>query len=152
MASNSRPSWDATFLAMCNLLAQRSKDQNTQVGAVLVGPDHEVRSVGYNCFPRGIDDDLPERQVRPYKYHFFSHAEENAICNAARVGIPCKGCTLYLPCIPCSTCARLIIQSGIREVICSVTQPWRDTPEINEMCDASLVMFNEAGVFIREGR
>ena len=67
---------------MANLVAKKSKDQSTQIGAVIVGIDNEIRSTGYNSFPSGINDDLQERQERPEKYYWIEHAERNALYNA----------------------------------------------------------------------
>jgi len=75
--------WQDYFIGIANQVKLKSKDKNTQIGAVIVGEDNEVVSTGYNSFPRGIDDDVPERQERPEKYHWFEHAERNAIYNAA---------------------------------------------------------------------
>lgn len=111
--------WDEYYLEMAELVANKSKDRSTKVGCVIVGPDNEVRSTGYNGFPRGVDDLEESRHNRPTKYSYTEHAERNAIYNAARVGIPLKGCTLYLnwePC-PCTDCSRAIIQSGIVAVV-----------------------------------
>src|SRR6185295_4715100 len=80
------PGWDQYYLDICKVVASRSKDPNTQIGCVIIGPNHEIRSTGYNSFPRGIRDDVPERLVRPTKYLWIEHAERNAICNAARAG------------------------------------------------------------------
>jgi deoxycytidylate deaminase len=77
------PTWDQYYLNICQVVATRSKDPNTQIGCVVVGPNHEIRTTGYNSFPRGIRDDVPERLVRPTKYLWIEHAERNAICNAA---------------------------------------------------------------------
>lgn len=108
---------DWVFMEMAYCIAQLSKDQSTHIGAVVVGPDHEVRSVGYNSFPRGINDRVPERQNRPYKYFFFAHAEGNAVFNAARIGIPLLGCRMYTNGTPCDKCAQAIMGAGIKEVI-----------------------------------
>jgi dCMP deaminase len=141
-----RPSWDDTFIEICGVLAKRSKDENTKVGCVIVGPDHEIRSVGYNCFPRGLNDTLPERQQRPAKYTYFEHAERNAAYNAARIGVPLKGCICYIPGLPCADCARGLIQCGITEVVSGsnvIPERWRAG------CEPALVMLEEAGVLIR---
>ncbi len=95
--------------------ARKSKD-STQVGAILVGPDREVRLTAYNGPPRGVLD-LAERRERPTKYLFASHAEANLIAFAAREGIRTKDCTVYVTHHPCSACARTLIQAGIREVV-----------------------------------
>lgn len=98
-------------------IAQWSKDRSTRVGCVIVGPDNEIRSTGYNGFPRGVDDELDERHARPLKYKWTEHAERNAIYNAARVGMPLNGCRMYVPWFPCMDCARAIVQSGIVHLI-----------------------------------
>lgn len=143
-------SWDSYFMSLVYLISMRSKDQSTNIGAVIVGPDNEVRSTGYNSFVRKLDDYKQERQERPYKYYFFEHAERNAIFNAARVGIPIKNCILYTQGIPCSDCARAIIQSGIKEVVYHGL--WEEeTVDIWEKhAKMSGEMFKETGVKIRE--
>jgi dCMP deaminase len=113
------PSWDEYYLNICEVVAARSKDPNTQVGCIIAGPAHEIRSTGYNSLPRGIRDDVPERLERPTKYLWMEHAERNAIYNAARCGTPLEGCTIYIQIMPCMDCARAIVQAGIREVVVS---------------------------------
>lgn len=108
--------WDDYFCSMLPLVASKSKDNSVKIGAIIVGPDHEIRSTGYNGFPRGIID-KPARFERPEKYVWTEHAERNAIYNAARIGVSLKDCTLYLNWWPCPDCARGIIQVGIKEVI-----------------------------------
>ena len=142
-----RPSWDDYFIGLCLKIAERSEDRSTKVGCIAVGPDKEIRSTGYNGFPRYVADS-EDRHQRPKKYFFFAHAEENAITQAARIGVSLKGCTLYvfassgnLP--PCATCARMIVQSGITRVVCGdgdVPDRWKDS------IDASLEMMSEAGI------
>jgi len=141
--------WDDLFMTMVYLIAMKSKDESTHIGAVVVGPDNEVRSMGYNSFPRGINDYIVERQEKPGKYEWFEHGEANSVNNAALVGIPLKGCKMYTNGIPCTNCARSVINSGIREVI--VDKWWNDNNmDIwEEMAKISSVMFEEAGVGIR---
>ena len=55
----------------------KSKDENTQIGAVIVGKDKEIVSTGYNSFPRGLKDNLKERQERPEKYYWFERTERS---------------------------------------------------------------------------
>src|SRR3954468_9073910 len=116
------PSWDQYNLDICKIVAARSKDPNTQIGCVIVGPNHEIRSTGYNSFPRGIRDDVPERLVRPAKYLWIEHAERNAICNSARSGSSTDHCTIYVEIMPCMDCARAIVQAGIRAVVVSAAR------------------------------
>ena len=99
-------------------VADRSKDPNTQVGCIIVGADdNNIRTTGYNSFPRGIRDDVPERFERPEKYYWIEHADRNAIYSAARNGPPLNKSRMYLPGLPCMDCGRAIIQVGIIEVI-----------------------------------
>jgi dCMP deaminase len=109
--------WDRRFMELAMQIAQWSKDRSSRVGCVIVGPDNEIRSTGYNGFPRGVDDEPDERHARPLKYKWTEHAERNAIYNAARAGILVNGCRMYLPWFPCMDCARAIVQSGIVELI-----------------------------------
>lgn len=139
--------WDEYFMAMARLAAARSKDRSTKVGCVIVGPDNEVRSIGYNGFPRGIDDDLAERHERPEKYFWTEHAERNAVYNAARAGIPLKGCRAYVPWFPCMDCARALVQSGIIELI--AIEPDKANPRWGEDFKRVGVLLGEAGVAVR---
>ena len=120
--------------------ASRSKD-STKVGAVLVGEDREVRLLAYNGPPRGVKDS-EDRFERPRKYLFASHAEANLIAFAAREGIRTKGCTVIVTHMPCSACARTLIQAGISRVVCGDGT----TSMPQEEFEAAKVMFDEAGV------
>ena len=113
-------SWDEYFMGVALLASQRSKDPSTQVGACIVNDDNRIMSVGYNGFPRGCsDDEFPwEREGNKStltKYPYVCHAELNAILNAG--GNSLKGCRIYVALFPCNECAKMIIQSGIKEVI-----------------------------------
>ena len=141
--------WDTYFLEMATLVAKKSKDPSTKVGAVIVGPEHEVRSTGYNGFPRGIDEYPPSRWERPEKYQWCEHAERNAIYNAAMMGTPLKGCTEYVQCTPCAPCGRALIQAGITEVVISKENPFSDRSDWRDDIDFSLEMLKEAGVSIK---
>ena len=106
------------YMEIAYAVSKLSKDPSTQVGAVILGSSYEVRSVGYNGAPRGCSADEDERATtRPEKYYWFSHAELNAITNAARVGTPLAGSCLVVTHFPCMDCARAIVQSGITTVI-----------------------------------
>lgn len=138
------------FIQIAEVIKLKSKDWNTQIGVVVVGPDNEIRSTGYNSFPRGINDKIPERQQKPEKYYWFAHAERNALYNAARVGVPLKDCTMYLTCgIPCADCAIGIINSGIKEIWVDWGKNESNSEKWAEHAKRSEVMFKEAGVEIR---
>ena len=126
---------------MAMQVATRSKDPNTQVGCVIVSNDKVVVATGYNGLPRGVSD-TPERMERPAKYLWTSHAEENAVAQAARVGAKLAGSIAYVTHMPCARCARTLIQAGIGAVI--VGDGTTSMPE-EEFRVASL-MFGEADV------
>jgi dCMP deaminase len=116
--------WDKHFIDMCRLHAGLSKDPTTKVGAVIVTPDRQVVSAGFNGFPRGIKDDdrLLDREV---KLKLVVHAEMNAILAAANLGIRVRGCTMYVSALSgdiswggiCSSCAKMFIQAGLTKII-----------------------------------
>lgn len=141
--------WTEYFLGIAEQVKLKSKDESTQIGAVIVGVDNEVLSTGYNSFPRGMDDLKKERQERPEKYFWFEHAERNAIYNAARVGIPLKNSKIYLTSgLPCMDCARGIVNSGIKTVYCKETCTTKNKKKWDESQDKSLELLIECGVAI----
>ncbi len=140
--------WDKYFMELARLVASKSKDESVKVGVVIVGPDHEIRSTGYNGFPRGIDETDSKRWERPIKYEWVEHAERNAIYNAARMGTPTNGCTMYLESPPCTDCGRAIIQAGIKEVVVTVNNPFKDREFWRESIKFACDMLREAGVKI----
>jgi dCMP deaminase len=144
------PSWDVYYLDICKAVGARSKDPNTQLGCVIVGPAHEIRSTGYNSLPRGIRDDLRERLERPAKYLWMEHAERNAIYNAARAGTATEHCTIYVEIMPCMDCARAIVQAGIAQVVISAARMAEYSSEYYDQHFGMVeVLFQEAGVKIR---
>jgi len=141
--------WNEYFRGIAHQVKLKSKDERTQIGAVIVGTDNEIVSTGYNSFPRGIVDSKSERQERPEKYYWFEHAERNAIYNAARIGVSTKGCRMYLTCgIPCSDCARGIINAGIIEIYCE-REGGATGSKWDESAIRSMKMFNETGIEIK---
>jgi dCMP deaminase len=141
--------WVEYFLGIAEQVKLKSKDESTQIGAVIVGQDNEILSTGYNSFPRGLRDDKEERQVRPEKYFWFEHAERNAIYNAARVGTPLKDSTIYLTSgLPCTDCARAIINTGIRKIYCKRICTTTNKEKWEESQQKSLEMLGECGIDI----
>jgi dCMP deaminase len=149
----SQQTWDDFFFGIIRVVESKSKDRVSKVGVVVVGPDNEIRSVGYNGFPRGVNDDVDVRHERPAKYMWTEHAERNAIYNAARVGTSLLGCRIYLNWWPCSDCARGIIQSGISEVVINGKDYAEKEAKWNErwkeQCDTAKTMLKEAGIIVR---
>jgi len=139
--------WDLRFIGLAQHISTWSKDPSTKVGCVVVGEDREIRSTGFNGFPRGINDDEDRLMDREKKYPLICHAEENAIMHAARIGVSLKDSTAYVTWPPCSRCARSLIQAGIKEIVYPETgkipERWIEDFTISDS------MLNEAGVAVR---
>ncbi len=139
-------SWDECFMRMAHVIAERSKDPTTQVGAVIADQNNIVVALGYNGFPRGIaDGTLPwerEGNFLDTKYAYICHAEENAIYNSNNKTYDCK---IYSTLFPCNECAKTLIQNGITEVIYE-NDKYRDT----DSCIASRRLFAAAGINVRQ--
>jgi len=139
--------WKEYFLGIAEQVKLKSKDEKTKIGAVIVGEDNEILSTGYNSFPRGLIDTKPERQERPEKYFWFEHAERNAIYNAARVGTPLKGASIYLTSgLPCMDCARGIVNSGIKNVFCKSVCTTNNKDMWEDQQKRSMELLNECGI------
>ncbi len=139
--------WDQRFLHLASHISDWSKDPSTKVGCVVVGSDREIRSTGFNGFPRGIKDSSERLEDRNQKYPLICHAEENAIMHAARVGVSLKGCVAYVTWPPCTRCARSLIQAGVVEVVFpeDIDVPERWVADF----DMSMSMMKEAGLEVR---
>lgn len=121
-----RPSWDEYFLSMADLVGSRGTCDRGRSGAVLV-KDKRILATGYVGSPIGVvhcDDVGHEmhtltREDGTISRHCLrtAHAELNAIANAARFGVAIDGATLYCKMVPCYTCAKTIINSGIKRVV-----------------------------------
>ena len=106
--------WDYRFLKMAIEVSTWSKDPKRRVGAVIADADHRVVSVGYNGFPRGVDDSPALLEDSQQKLLRTLHAEANALLFAA---CPVADCTAYVTYPPCSQCAAMLIQAGITRVV-----------------------------------
>lgn len=141
--------WDKRFMEMTELVSTWSSCIRRQVGAIIV-KDKRILTTGYNgapadvssCKDRGvclrIEKNIPSGTCQEICYAV--HAEQNAICQAAKLGLSIDGATLYCTHQPCTICARLIINSGIKKVVYKNGYP----------DDFSLELFKEAGVTIEK--
>jgi dCMP deaminase len=140
-------SWDEYFMGIALMSAQRSKDPNTQVGACIVNDKKRIVGVGYNGFPTGCsDDDLPwnrEGYFLDTKYPYVCHAELNAVLNSITASL--SGCSIYVYLFPCNECAKVIIQSGISEIV-YLSDKYAETDTVK----ASKRMFAQSGVTYRK--
>lgn len=126
-----RPSWDQYFMRMAALAASRSTCRRRHVGAIVV-KDHMVLSTGYNDTPRGLPNcgeggcarcasEAPPGQA--LDTCLCLHAEQNAIIQAAYHGVAIAGSMLYTTHQPCLTCAKMIVNAGIRRIVFSGDYP-----------------------------
>lgn len=121
-----RPSWDAYFMEMVDVVSKRATCLRRSVGAVIVKDKH-ILATGYNGAPKGVEDCLEigvclrqEMKIPSGEKHEMcrgSHAEQNAIAQAAYHGIKLKGATLYCTFLPCIICAKILINSGIDRIV-----------------------------------
>lgn len=132
------------FANVARVMAGFSKDPSTQVGAVVVDDDGNTLVTGFNGFPRGVED-RPERYAhRETKLSLISHAEANCVAQAARKGVALMGANLIVTALyPCSGCAKLIIQAGIKRVYAPAVEV---NPRWKIESDFAALMFQEAGV------
>lgn len=107
--------WDKRFLDLAALVASWSRDPSTKTGAVIVGPDKRVISVGFNGFPQGMPDHEEWYANREEKYSRIVHCEVNALIFAGHV--PAES-TLYThPFLSCDRCVVQMLQAGIRRFV-----------------------------------
>lgn len=143
--------WDARFMEMTRLVSNWSScyKSNRQVGAVVVR-DKRILTTGYNGAPAGVESCKERGECLREKLGIASgtrqemcyavHAEQNAIIQAAKLGVTLQGATLYCTHQPCSMCSRMIINSGIVRVV--YEQGYPD--------EFSLKLFEEAGIVIEK--
>ncbi len=143
-----RPSWDEYFMEVCRAIAKRATCDRGRSGCV-IAKDHQLLVTGYVGSPRGLphcdevghlfktvqheDGTQTKHCVRTV------HAEQNAICQAAKRGISIDGATLYCKMTPCRTCAMLIISCGIVRVVAE--KRYHDAKD-------SIQMFKDAGIIL----
>ena len=120
-----RPSWDEYFMEIAAVVAKRSNCSRRHVAAVIV-KDHHILSTGYNGTPHGtkncFEGGCPRCSGKAESGTHLEeclcvHAEQNAICSAAFHGSAVEGATIYVTISPCLTCAKLIVNAGIKEVV-----------------------------------
>lgn len=143
-----RPHWDHYFMEICDTVAKRATCDRGRSGCV-IAKDNRILVTGYVGSPAGLPHcDEVGHQMKKMIHEDGSvtqhcvrtvHAEQNAICQAAKNGISIEGATLYCRMTPCRTCAMLIINCGIRRVVCQ--RKYHDSAD-------SLSMFAQAGVEI----
>ncbi len=149
LTDGQRPNWDRYFLDLCEAVSKRATCDRGKAGCVIV-MDKRIMTTGYVGAPAGLPHcDEVGHDMRKVINHGDKitmhcvrtlHAEQNAIIQAARFGIPLEGATLYCKMTPCRTCAMMIINAGIKRVVCE-RRYHADQDTIN--------MFTEAGVALK---
>jgi dCMP deaminase len=143
-----RPSWDEYFMSISRVVASRSNCVKRMVGAIIV-VDRRIISTGYNGTPRGVrncnEGGCPRcaggaESGRALDECLCSHAEENAITQSSYHGVSVRDATIYTTLCPCLMCTKMIINSGIREVVYDTHFP---------LGDVSISLFREAGIKVR---
>jgi dCMP deaminase len=121
--------WQTWFLEMARHVATASKDPSTKVGAVIADEHRRIGGMGYNGFPRKVNDHPNRLEDRATKYKFTVHAEANAILNSR--GSTC-GSTMYCTLHPCAACSLLIVQAGITKVVCppQTLERWQEDAKV----------------------
>jgi dCMP deaminase len=137
--------WTINYLGLAKHIAEWSKDPSTKCGAIAIGKHMQILSVGFNGFPRKIEDTAERLNDRPTKYSLMVHAEMNCIYNATLNGISLDDATMFVYGLPvCSECAKGIIQSGIKKIVASyppiISDKWREMGQLTSQ------MFEECGI------
>ena len=123
--NDNRPSWDAYFMQLARLVSTRSTCMRRKVGAILV-KEKQIISSGYNGAPRGLPHCLEVGCLREQlgipsgerqEICRATHAEANAIIQAAFHGVSTAGATLYCTTAPCTICAKMLINAGIKRIV-----------------------------------
>lgn len=140
-----RPTKSQNYMDIATVIAQRSHDAETKVGAVLINNSSgAIIATGYNGFVRGADDSILPN-TRPDKYEYIVHAEQNLICNSAKHGISMNDCSLVCTLSPCKLCMRMLLNCGITKVVAK--ELYRDFDSILEMKDVTVEVSQEEDGF-----
>ncbi|MDX2066354.1 MAG: cytidine/deoxycytidylate deaminase family protein [Fimbriimonadaceae bacterium] len=148
-----RPSWDSYFMQIAHLVATRATCPRRSVGAVLVR-DRHVLATGYNGAPSGLPHcpengqttDWPGGCLRAGHCIRSLHAEQNALLQAAKLGVPCDGATIYVTCQPCNACAKMIINAGITRVIYEGDYPDEFSKELFHYARLEVLRFRDGAL------
>jgi dCMP deaminase len=144
--SAERPTWDDYFMEIASAVARRSTCMRRKVGAILVKDKH-ILATGYNGAPKGLAHCrevgcLRQQMGIPsgerHELCRALHAEQNAIVQASNLGVQVEGCTLYCTLAPCSLCAKMLINAGVKRVVFSGNYP----------DERAMKFFDEAGVTV----
>lgn len=142
-----RSSWDEYFMQIAEIVKTRSTCLRRQVGAVIVKDNHII-TTGYNGAPSGLEHCIDLGGCHREKLNIPSgerhelcralHAEQNAIIQAANIGVSTKDATIYVTLQPCVICAKMIINAGIKKIVFKGKYP--DELSLNMLNEAKIEM------------
>lgn len=137
--------WDYRWIRIAEEVKTWSKDPNKKVGCVLVKGKRDIAK-GYNGFPEKLSDDLSRLKDPGFKDKVIIHAEKNAIYHALDFGVSVRGCSAYVTFHPCARCASMLIEVGIKKIVCPSP---RDSPDKwkRDFALSSDILY-EAGVLV----
>lgn len=138
-----RPGFDEWALGLAIAVADRSRDPSTKVGAVIIRDDKTICSMGYNGFPRSMEDKPEWWEVREEKYARVIHGEMNALLNSKE---SVKGMTLFVTHPPCENCAKHVAAAGIARIVYGASDEIRKRFDITR----SLELLKDCGVEVCE--
>lgn len=140
-----RPSWDSYFASFVRLAAMRATCIRRQHGAIIVRKNH-ILCTGYNGAPSGVEhccdlgtcyrQEMGIPSGEQYEKCRANHAEQNAILQAAKLGIPLEGATMFISDAPCELCAKLIHGAGIKEVVLTAYSSSYDMSALRDFTNA----------------
>jgi len=122
-----RPTWDEYFMEIARAVGKRATCDRGRLGCV-IAKNRQILVTGYAGAPSGLSHcDEIGHQMKTMRHEDgketnhcvrTTHGEQNAIVQAAKIGVPIDGATLYCKMTPCSTCAKMIINAGIKRIVC----------------------------------
>lgn len=137
--------WDHRFIELAKLVSSWSKDPSAGIGSVIVDQKNRVVSLGFNGYARGVKDEgMDNREEKLYR---TIHAEQNALAFANQ---SVEGFTLYCTHCPCSQCASMIIQRGIKKIVFPNKMEKGFTERWQHQINISLELFKESGIIIKQ--
>jgi len=138
---------------IAKLVATRATCPRRSVGALIV-KDRHILATGYNgapsglphCPPGGHENDWPAGCLRAGHCIRALHAEQNALLQAAKFGVPCAGASIYVTCQPCNACAKMIINAGIERVIYEGDYPDEFSKELFRHSGLEVMRYREGAL------
>lgn len=138
-----RKGFDEWAMGLAIAVSLRSRDPSTKVGAVIIREDKTICSLGYNGFPRTMEDKPEWWNLRSEKYARVIHGEMNALLNAKE---SVKGMTLYVTHPPCEHCAKHVAAAGISRIVYGASDDIRARFDITR----SMELLSDCGVKVHE--